>query len=154
MHQAELFLYFALINHCLWVVFSQISRAEQLVPKCSAKQIWQILQQRLKMHMVLGQQIDAPLLGHVTPVSWEPNVQSGVHILEYMLGLKANDDLTEPSKKSLQKVLKYKNSQTSVGKFSAPFQLRLMGTRSQSHRNGFVTSLYNLYLCEKVAHFF
>lgn len=136
------------------MVFSQISRAEQLVPKYSANQIWQILQQRPKMHMVLGQQTAALLLGHVTAVSWEPNVQSSVHTLEYMLCLKANDHLTKPSKKSLQKVLKYENSQTSVGKFSALFQLRLMGTRSQGHRNGFVTSLYNLYLREKAACFF
>lgn len=61
------------------------------------------------MHMALGQQIAAPLLGHVTPASWEPNVQSSVHTLERMLGFRTDNDLTKTPKKSLQKTLKYEN---------------------------------------------
>lgn len=101
--------------------------------------------------MALGQQIAASLLGHTSQLGAEC-AEQGTHTGVY-LGFRTDPDLAKPPQKASQKPLKYENFQTLVRKFSAQFQLRLMGTRSQSHRNGFVISLCNLYLYEIVAHF-
>jgi len=97
-HQAELFLCFALNNHCLWGCLFTAVQGRARCPKVLCKQDVANTQERLKMHMALGQQIAVPLLGHITLASREPNVQSSVHILEHMLGFRTDNDFTKTPK--------------------------------------------------------